>query len=75
MTARTRADIARSDGRVGEGVELAIELLASRQDRLGDPAHADVAEARLVLGQLAAGHPVAARRHLEEGADTAAAGS
>ncbi len=71
VTARTRADIARSDGRVGEGVQLAIELLASRQDRLGDPVHADVAEARLVLGQalLAAGHPVAARRHLEEAAD------
>ena len=72
VTARIRADIARTGGRVGEGVRLAVELLANRQDRLGDPAHADVAEARLVLGQalLAAGHPVAARRHLEEAADT-----
>jgi hypothetical protein len=71
VTARTQADIARTDGRVGEGVRLALELLASRQARLGDPAHADVAEARLVFGQalLAAGHPVAARRHLEEAAD------
>jgi len=51
---------------------LAAELLADRQQRLDDPAHADVADARLVLGQalLAAGHPVAARRHLEEAADT-----
>jgi hypothetical protein len=72
VTARTQADIARIDGRVGEAVRLALELLADRQARLGDPAHADVAEARLVLGQalLAAGHPVAARRHLEEAADT-----
>jgi hypothetical protein len=72
VTARTQAEIARTDGRVGEGVRLAVELLANRQDRLGDPAHADVAEARLVLGQalLAAGHPVAARRHLEEAGDT-----
>src|SRR3984885_11203864 len=72
VTARTQAEIARADGRVGEGVRLAVELLANRQDRLGDPAHADVAEARLVLGQalLAAGHPVAARRHLEEAGDT-----
>jgi hypothetical protein len=71
VTARTQADIARADGRVGEGVRLALELLANRQARLGDPAHADVAEARLVFGQalLAAGHPVAARRHLEEAAD------
>src|SRR3984957_6385810 len=71
VTARTQADIARADGRVGEGVRLAVELLANRQARLGDPAHADVAEARLMLGQalLAAGHPVAARRHLEEAAD------
>src|SRR5580692_6046879 len=51
VTARTQADIARTCGRVGEGVRLAVELLANRQDRLGDPAHADVAEARLVLGQ------------------------
>ena len=66
------ADIARTGGRVGEGVRLAAELLADRQARLGDPAHADIAEARMVLGQalLAAGHPVAARRHLEEAADT-----
>ncbi|HEV2251950.1 MAG TPA: hypothetical protein VGS06_02030 [Streptosporangiaceae bacterium] len=71
VTARTQADIARTGGRVGEGVLLALELLANRQARLGDPAHADVAEARMVLGQalLAAGHPVAARRHLEEAAD------
>jgi tetratricopeptide (TPR) repeat protein len=72
VTARTQADIARTGGRVSEGVLLAVELLANRQARLGDPAHADVAEARMVLGQalLAAGHPVAARRHLEEAADT-----
>lgn len=72
VTARTQAEVARTDGRVGEGVRLAAELLADRQARLGDPAHADVAEARLVLGHalLAAGHPVAGRRHLEEGADT-----
>jgi tetratricopeptide (TPR) repeat protein len=72
VTARTQADIARIDGRVGEAVRLALELLANRQARLGDPAHADVAEAQLVLGQalLAAGHPVSARRHLEEAADT-----
>jgi tetratricopeptide (TPR) repeat protein len=72
VTARTRADIARVSGQVVEGVRLAAELLADRQQRLGDPAHADVADARLVLGQalLAAGHPVAARRHLEEAADT-----
>jgi len=72
VTARTQADVARAGGRVSEGVRLAAELLASRQARLGDPAHADVAEARMVLGQalLAAGHPVAARRHLEEAADT-----
>jgi hypothetical protein len=72
VTARTRADIARVGGHVIEGVLLAAELLADRQARLRDPAHADIAEARLVLGQalLAAGHPVAGRRHLEEGADT-----
>jgi tetratricopeptide (TPR) repeat protein len=71
VTARTRADIARVGGHVVEGVLLAAELLADRQARLRDPAHADVAEARLVLGQalLAAGHPVAARRYLEEAAD------
>ena len=72
VTARTQADIARTDGRVGDGVRLAAGLLADRQARPGDPAHADIAEARLALGQalLVAGHPVAARRHLEEAADT-----
>jgi tetratricopeptide (TPR) repeat protein len=72
VTARTQADIARSDGRVCDGVRLAADLLADRRARLGDPAHADVAEARLVFGQalLVAGHPVTARRHLEEAADT-----
>jgi tetratricopeptide (TPR) repeat protein len=72
VTARTRADIARTAGQVGDGVRLAAELLADRQARLGDPAHADIAEARLMLGQalLAGGHPVAARRLLEEAADT-----
>ncbi len=72
VTARTRADIARVSGQVVQGVRLAAELLADRQQRLGDQAHPDVADARLVLGQtlLAAGHPVAARRHLEEAADT-----
>jgi tetratricopeptide (TPR) repeat protein len=71
VTARTRADIARVGGRVGAGVQLAADLLADRQARLSDPAHADIAEARLMLGQalLAAGHPVAARRHLEEAAE------
>jgi hypothetical protein len=72
VTARTRADIARTAGQIGDGVRLAAELLADRQERLSDPAHADIAEARLMFGQalLAAGHPVAARRHLEEAADT-----
>jgi len=72
VTARARADIARADGRVVEGVRLAADLLTDRQARLDDPAHADVAEARLLLGQalLAAGHPATARRHLEEAADT-----
>jgi tetratricopeptide (TPR) repeat protein len=71
VTARTRADIMRIGGRVGDGVRLAADLLADRQARLSDPAHADIAEARLLLGQalLAAGHPTAARRHLEEAAD------
>jgi tetratricopeptide (TPR) repeat protein len=52
-------------------VRLAAGLLADRQARLADPGHADIAEARLVLGKalLAAGHPAAARRHLEEAAD------
>ncbi len=42
-----------------------------RRARLSDSAHADTAEARIILGQtlLAAGHPAAARRHLEEAAD------
>ena len=72
VTARARADIVRIGGRVGDGVRLAADLLADRQARLNDPAHADIAEARLMLGQalLAAGHPIAARRHLEEAADT-----
>ena len=72
VTARARADIVRIGGRVGNGVRLAAELLADRQARLSEPAHADIAEARLMLGQalLAAGHPIAARRHLEEAADT-----
>ena len=71
VTARARADIARAAGRVGEGVRLAADLLADRQARLGDPAHADVAEARMLFGQalLTAGQPTAARRHLEEAAD------
>jgi tetratricopeptide (TPR) repeat protein len=72
VTARTRADIARVSGQVVESVRLAATLLADRRARLGDPAHADIAEARLVLGQalLAAGHPTAARRQLEAAADT-----
>jgi hypothetical protein len=53
-------------------VRLATALLADRRARLGDSAHADTAEAQIVLGQalLAGGHPTAARRHLEEAADT-----
>ncbi len=62
VTARTQADIARIDGRVGEAVRLALELLANRQARLGDPAHADVAEARLVLGQALLGGRPSSRR-------------
>ncbi len=71
VTARTRADIARVNGQVIEAVRLATELLADRQARLGDSGHADIAEARLVLGQawLSAGHPVGARHHMEEAAD------
>jgi tetratricopeptide (TPR) repeat protein len=71
VTARAQAEIALAGGRVGEGVQLATDLLTDRLARLGEPAHADVADARLLLGQalLAAGHPVAARRHLEEAAD------
>src|SRR5208282_1016028 len=69
---RTRTDVARLGGEAIESVRLAVGLLADRQARLGDPGHADTCEARIVLGQalLAAGHPVAARRHLEEAADT-----
>ncbi len=69
---RTRTDVARLTGEAVESVRLAVGLLADRQARLGDPGHADTSEARIVLGQalLAAGHPIAARRHLEEAADT-----
>ncbi len=72
VTERTRTDIARLNGQVIEGVRLAAALLADRRARLGGLAHADTSEARIVLGQalLAAGHPTAARRHLEEAADT-----
>jgi hypothetical protein len=69
---RTRTDVARLNGEAIESVRLAAGLLADRQARLGDPGHADTSEARIVLGQalLAAGHPIAGRRHLEEAADT-----
>jgi tetratricopeptide (TPR) repeat protein len=69
---RTRTDVARLNGDAIESVQLAADLLADRQLRLSDPGHADTCEARIVLGQalLAAGHPIAARRHLEEAADT-----
>ena len=69
---RTRTDVARLNGEAIESVQLATDLLADRQARLGDPGHADTCEARIVLGQalLAAGHPIAARRYLEEAADT-----
>ncbi len=72
VTDRTRTDVARQAGAAVQSVRLALDLLADRRDRLGDPAHADTAEARIVLGQalLSAGHPTAARRHLEEAADT-----
>jgi tetratricopeptide (TPR) repeat protein len=72
VTERARADIARLNGTATESVRLALALLADRRARLGDTAHADTAEAQIVLGQtlLAAGHPAAARRHLEEAADT-----
>ena len=72
VTQRTRTDIARLNGQVIEGVQLAADLLADRQARLGELGQADTAEARIVLGQtlLAAGHPLTARRHLEEAADT-----
>ncbi len=71
VTERARADIARLNGTATESVRLALALLADRRARLGDTAHADTAEAQIVLGQalLAAGHPAAARRHLEEAAD------
>jgi hypothetical protein len=72
VTDRARADIARLNGAATESVRLATALLADRRARLGDTAHADTAEAQIVLGQalLAGGHPTAARRHLEEAADT-----
>jgi hypothetical protein len=72
VTQRTRTDIARLNGQVIEGVRLAADLVTDRQARLGELGQADTAEARIVLGQtlLAAGHPLAARRHLEEAADT-----
>jgi hypothetical protein len=72
VTDRARADIARLNGAATESVRLAMALLADRRARLGDSAHADTAEAQIVLGQalLAGGHPTAARRHLEEAADT-----
>ncbi len=68
---RTRTDVARLNGEAIKSVQLAADLLADRQKRLGDPGHAYACEARIVLGQalLAAGHPIAARRHLEEAAD------
>jgi tetratricopeptide (TPR) repeat protein len=70
VTQRTRTDIARTNGSVIDSVRLARDLLADRQARLGHLAHADTAEARTILGQtlLSAGHPVVARRHLEEAA-------
>jgi hypothetical protein len=72
VTERTRADIARLNGAATESMRLAIALLADRRARLGEGAHADTAEAQAVLGQtlLAGGHPTAARRYLEEAADT-----
>jgi hypothetical protein len=71
VTERARADIARLNGAAAESVRLAMALLADRRARLGDSAHADTAEAQVILGQtlLAAGHPTAARRYLEEAAD------
>ncbi len=72
VTERTQADVARLNGAATESVRLAMALMADRRARLGDTAHADTAEAQITLGQalLAAGHPTAARRHLEEAADT-----
>jgi hypothetical protein len=77
VTERTRADVARLSGAAAESVRLAIALLADRRARLGDPAHADTAEAQIILGQtlLAAGHPAAARRHLRRPPTPGAAGS
>ncbi len=72
VTERTQADVARLNGAATESVRLAMALLADRRGRLGDTTHADTAEAQITLGQalLTAGHPTAARRHLEEAADT-----
>jgi hypothetical protein len=72
VTDRTRTDVARLNGDATESVRLAMALLADRRERLADPAHADTAEAQIILGQtlLAAGHPIAARRYLEEAAAT-----
>ncbi len=72
VTERTQADVARLNGAATESVRLAMALMADRRARLGEVAHADTAEAQITLGQalLAAGHPAAARRHLEEAADT-----
>ena len=72
VTERTQADVARLNGAATESVRLAMALMADRRARLGDTAHADTAEAQITLGQalLAAGHPAAARRYLEEAADT-----
>jgi hypothetical protein len=70
ITERARADIARQAGRAAQSVRLAAAMLADRLDRLGDAANPEVADAHLALAQslLAAGHPLAARRHLEEAA-------
>jgi hypothetical protein len=72
VTERTQADVARLNGAATASVRLAMDLMADRRARLGDTAHADTDEAQITLGQalLAAGHPAAARRHLEEAADT-----
>jgi tetratricopeptide (TPR) repeat protein len=72
VTERTQADVARLNGAATESVQLAMALMADRRGRLGDTTHADTAEAQITLGQalLTAGHPTAARRHLEEAADT-----
>jgi len=72
VTERTRTEVARLNGEAPGSVRLALGLVADRRARLGDPAHVDTADARIILGQtlLSAGHPTAARRHLEEAADT-----